>query len=210
MKLVGLDKGQRPALLISEVQNGITNPKYGESPLSNQCEARGMVAKISALADIFRAAGAPVVFCNIVPRADFQGFPINCVLSAQLKKAGKLVAGRVEANVHDDLPVMPGDIVINRSHGMAPFHDTELESILRGEGVETVVLSGVSTNIALQGAATEAVARGFNVVLAEDCAAGGTAESHLMQITMHLPLLATVSSGVAVAEHVSRKGWSLT
>jgi len=35
-------------------------------------------------------------------------------------------------------------------------------------------------------------------VLAEDCAAGATPETHQMQITMHLPLLATVTDGASV------------
>ena len=60
------------------------------------------------------------------------------------------------------------------------------------------MLSGVSTNIALPGAATEAVALGYNVVLAEDCAAGATPETHQMQITLHLPLLATVTDAASV------------
>ena len=208
MKLNGLDKGQRPALLISEVQNGITNSKYLSSPLIEQIETRAMVPKIASLADAFRAAGAPVIFCNIVPRADFQGFPVNCALAAQLKKGGKVMAGRVEALTHDDLPVKPGDIVLERSHGMAPFTGTELDAILRGEGVQTVVLCGVSTNIALPGAATEAIALGYNVVLAEDCTSGGSAETHQMQITMHLLLLAAISSGDAVAELVGKRGWA--
>jgi nicotinamidase-related amidase len=207
MRLNGLDKGQRPALLISEVQNGIANSKYAQTPLTEQCETRGIVPKIAALADAFRAAGAPVIFCNIVPRADFKGFPVNCALAAQLKKGGVVCAGRVEALTHDDLPVKDGDIVLERTHGMAPFSGTELDAILRGEGVQTVVLAGVSTNIALPGASTEAIARGYNVVLAEDCASGGTAESHEVQITLHLPLLATISSGEAVAEQVSKQGW---
>ena len=208
MKLNGLDKGQRPALLISEVQNGITNARYTSSTLVEQVETRGIVARIATLAEAFRAVGAPVIFCSIVPRADFQGFPVNCVLAAQLKKGGIVMAGRIEALTHDDLPVKPGDIVIERSHGMAPFTGTELDAILRGEGVQTVVLSGVSTNIALPGASTEAIALGYNVVLAEDCTAGGTAETHQMQITMHLPLLATIASSDAVADYVGKRGWA--
>jgi hypothetical protein len=35
-------------------------------------------------------------------------------------------------------------------------------------------------------------------VLAEDCAAGATAETHQMQITQHLPLLATVTDAESV------------
>ena len=81
---------------------------------------------------------------------------------------------------------------------MAPFTGTTLDATLRGYGIDTVVLSGVSTNIALPGAATEAVALGYSVVLAEDCTAGATPETHQMQVTMHLPLLATITDAESV------------
>jgi len=35
-------------------------------------------------------------------------------------------------------------------------------------------------------------------VLAEDCTAGATPETHQMQVTMHLPLLATVTDAASV------------
>ena len=89
--------------------------------------------------------------------------------------------------------VEPSDIISHRSHGMAPFTGTTLDATLRGYRIDTVVLSGVSTNIALPGAATEAVALGYSVVLAEDCTAGATPETHQLQITQHLPLLATIT-----------------
>ena len=133
------------------------------------------------------------------------------------------MTGTANAAVHDDLLVEPSDIISHRSHGMAPFTGTTLDATLRGYGIETVVLSGVSTNIALPGAATEAVALGYSVVLAEDCAAGATPETHQMQVTMHLPLLATITDadsviaslglsagsyeGVAVARGVSSERW---
>jgi len=46
--------------------------------------------------------------------------------------------------------------------------------------------------------ATEAVALGYSVVLAEDCTAGATPETHQMQITEHLPLLATITTAGSV------------
>ena len=45
---------------------------------------------------------------------------------------------------------------------------------------------------------TEAVALGYNVVLAEDCAAGVTPETHQMQVSMHLPLLATITDAESI------------
>lgn len=208
MKLPGLDGGQRPALLISEVQNGITHTRFSDTPLAHQVAERGVVPRIAALADAFRAQGLPVVFCNFVPRKDYAGFVVNCVLAAVVKKRGVLMAGRIEAETHEDLPVKESDIVLERSHGMAPFHGTELESILRGEGISTVVLTGVSTNIALPGAATEAVARGFNVVLAEDCTAGATAEVHKSQIENNLCVLATVTDSATIAARLGERRWA--
>ena len=81
---------------------------------------------------------------------------------------------------------------------MSMFHGTELEWHLRGLGIQTCVMVGVSTSIALPGSANEAVARLLNTVIPEDCTAGGTTDSHEMQIRLHLPLLATVTSSEAV------------
>ncbi len=189
----GLEPGKRAALLVVEVQNGITNPSYDDTPLARQVVARGIVAGINTLATAFREAGAPVIFCTIASAtSDWTGFRVNCALAARIRRKGKLVSGTEHAAIHDDLIVAPSNIVIQRWHGMAPFTGTALDATLRGYDIDTVVLSGVSTNIALPGAATEAVALGYNVVLAEDCTAGATAETHSMQITMHLPLLATI------------------
>jgi nicotinamidase-related amidase len=195
----GLGAGERAALVVNEVQNAIANPSYIDTPLAGQAAARGIVGRINTLAEAFRQAGAPVIFCTIAARsADFAGFRVNCALAAGIRRKGHLVAGTATAAIHDDLVVEPTDIVSSRAHGMAPFTGTTLDATLRGYGIDTVVLSGVSTNIALPGAATEAVALGYNVVLAEDCTAGATPETHQMQVTMHLPLLTTVTDAASV------------
>jgi nicotinamidase-related amidase len=196
----GLEPGKRAALVVSEMQNAIANPAYDDTPLAGQVTERGIVARINDLAAVFRAAGAPVIFSTLAARGpDWAGFRVNCALAARIQRKGKLVAGTAGAAIHDDLAVEPSDIVSQRAHGMAPFTGTTLDATLRGYGIDTVVLSGVSTNIALPGAATEAVALGYNVVLAQDCAAGATPQTHQMQITMHLPLLATITDAESVA-----------
>jgi nicotinamidase-related amidase len=195
----GLEPGKRPALVVSEMQNAIANPAYIGTPLAGQVAERGIVARINLLTAAFRAAGAPVIFTTIAARAaDFDGFLVNCALAANIRRKGHLVSGTANAAVHDDLVVEPSDIVSHRAHGMAPFTGTTLDATLRGYGIDTVVLAGVSTNIALPGAATEAVGLGYSVVLAEDCTAGATPETHHMQVTQHLPLLATVTDAASV------------
>jgi len=199
----GLEPGRRAALIVNEMQNAIANPAYDETPLAGQVAARGIVARINRLTAAFRTAGAPVIFCTIAARTpDFDGFLVNCALAARIARKGKLVAGTPGGAIHDDLVIEPSDLVNQRAHGMAPFTGTTLDATLRGYGIDTVVLSGVSTNIALFGAAIEAVALGYGVVLAEDCAAGATPETHQMQLAMHLPLLATITDADSVIASV--------
>jgi nicotinamidase-related amidase len=195
----GLEPGKRAALVVNEMQNAIANPAHIDTPLAAQVTARGVVARINTLTAAFRAAGAPVIYCTIAARTpDWDGFVVNCALAARIKRTGKLVVGTPGGALHDDLTVEPSDIVSHRAHGMAPFTGTDLDATLRGYGIDTVVLTGVSTNIALPGAATEAVALGYSVVLAEDCTAGATPETHHMQITQHLLMLATITSAESV------------
>jgi len=199
----GLEPGKRAALVVNEMQNAIANQAYIDTPLTGQVAARGIVTRINGLTAAFRAVGAPVIFCTIAARrADFEGFRVNCALAAGIRRKGHLVAGTATAAVHDDLTVEPSDLVCHRSHGMAPFTGTDLDATLRGYDIDTVVLCGVSTNIALPGAATEAVALGYNVVLAEDCTAGATPETHQMQVTHHLPLLCAVTDAASVVAAV--------
>lgn len=196
-KLRGLDRGEKPALIAVEVQNRMTNPAYADpnrKGLMEQVVSRGIIGKINILADAFRAAGHPVIFATIVLRPGFHGFNVNCRLSKQLVDNGQLVDGNPAARLNDELRVEPTDIVANRRNGMAIFTGTDMDATLRAFGVDTVVLSGVSTNIALPSSAAEAIGLGYNVVLAEDCSAGGSTETHEMQVTKHIPFLATVAS----------------
>jgi nicotinamidase-related amidase len=201
----GLEPGKRAALLISECQNGIVAGGMSNSTLAAEVSKRGILPKIADLAEAFRAVGLPVMHCTITLPPDLKGWNVNCVLAARLAKEAKLIAGSEAAAVVPEIPVRHGDSVVERHHGMSPFTGTALDAELRRHRIDAVVLAGVSTNIALPGAATEAVGLGYHVILAEDCVAGGTAETHQIQITMHLPLIATISDSASVVQAINTK-----
>ena len=86
------------------------------------------------------------------------------------------------------------------------WYGTNLDATLRSLRVETIVLSGVSTNIAMFGGALGAVDRGYKAVLAEDATAGAAADLHDWMITNTLPILATISTvDEIIAELASRE-----
>ena len=200
----GLGHGQRAALVISECQNGMTNPDFASNGgLAAQAAERGIIERIATLAEACRRARVPVVHCTFVPRADFAATTANCLLLGSLQKKGAVHEGRPEAEIHPLLAPPPGDFVIRRQHGLSAFHGTELEPVLRALGVQTVILAGVSTNIAIPGTSLEAVNRGFAVVIPEDCTAGAWPEAHEFQVRHTLPLLATVTTSEAIQDALS-------
>lgn len=181
------------ALIVNECQLAMTDPGAGHNDgLASQASTRDIINRLAVLAKGFRTAGRPVVYTTIVPRKDYAGFNANCVLLGMLKKQGVVVAGSPVVELHPGLQAEDTDFISERIHGLSPFHGTELEPTLRNMGVDTVVVTGVSTNIGVPGACLEAINRGFQVIVAEDCTAGAWPEAHEFQVTNTLPLLATV------------------
>lgn len=197
--LRGLETGRRAALIISECQQAQTMDELRgvRDDLARQVADRDVLGRIGRLAAAFRRHGMPVVHGHMVPQADWSGFRINCVLAGVLKRTGVLRAGHRGAEPHPDLVPEPSDIVIRRRAGLTMFHGTELDQLLRNLDVDTVVLTGVSMNVALLGSSIEAVNRGYQALLPTDCTAGvGPAPAVLLE---HIyPLLVTLTDSAAV------------
>jgi nicotinamidase-related amidase len=153
-----------------------------------------MLANIARLASAFRVAGLPVAHALVAHRADLGGIVPNSLITARSLKAGGMRVGSAEAEPMEGVVPEPSDYISSRQSGLGMWYGTNLDSTLRNLRVETIVFSGVSTNIALFAGALGAVERGYMAVLAEDATAGAAAESHNWMITNALPLLATISS----------------
>lgn len=197
---------RRPALVISECQNGLINPEHATtmSGLAQQATERGIVPRIAALADAFRVADLPVAHAWIVPAADFAGFDRSSPLAAHTIKAGLFREGRPEVDPHPGLEPQEGDLVFPRRTGMTAFFRSGLGAALREREVDTVVLVGISTNVAIPGTTVEAVNRGLPVLVAEDATAGTTAEVHAFTVRNVLPVLATLATSGEVIGALGR------
>jgi nicotinamidase-related amidase len=171
--------------------------------LADHVTSRQVPDRIERLAGIARQYGVPVVWSLIEPRADRVGTSRNSPLSSMVAR-GNLVAGTETVEIAGGLTVQPEDVVISRVHGLTPFHGTDLDPILRAMRVTTVVLAGVSTNVALTGGAIEAVNRGYQVVLPADCTAGSSPESHTRHLDEFFALMGAVTDGDTVAAAFAR------
>ena len=183
---------ERTALVVVECQGGTVG---AESALPELREAAAPALPVIArLAQAARKAGARVVHLTYVPA--FGGLSTNRVTPLQ-QAIGPLNAGWTTergGNVVDEIGVEEGDFVLQRSSGMSPTHSTELFAVLRNVGVQTVVLVGVSLNVAIPSATVELGDEGFTVVIPRDGVAGTPPEYGDSVLRNTLRFLATITS----------------
>ena len=105
-----------------------------------------------------------------------------------------LLPGTPEVEVVPELGPEPEDLVLTRTHGLDPMAGTDLDPVLRNLGVRTIVVTGVSVNIAVTNLVMDAVNRGYDVVLPRDAVCGIPQEYADAVIDNTLALLAAVTT----------------
>lgn len=179
-------------LLLQECQKGVIGDLSALPDMAAAAKIT-MIPNVVRLAEAARAAGVRVVHATAAHQPDMWGANTNARLFHGAKRSPvKLVAGAEAVEPLDEIGVKGDDIVLPRQHGLSPFQGTELDSLLRNEGIRTVVLVGVSVNVAIQNVAFDAVNRAYQVVIPRDAVAGTPAE-YVDQVFAHtLGYIATV------------------
>lgn len=184
----------RAALIISECQRGIVEPGTGGfAGLIDQVAQRRILPRIARLADRFRDARLPICHLTIAHRPDFADVQPNSLLAAMARKNRLLIEGSPEAEIVQELTPAPMDFIVARSSGLIGFHGTALDAMLRRMGIETVVIAGVSTNVAVAGCAMAGADLGYHMVIAEDCVAAADPATHEVIVRDQLRMVARVA-----------------
>jgi nicotinamidase-related amidase len=170
--LAALVDPSHTAVVTSEVQNGVVGARSALPELAAEAAVH-MLPSLTRLLPAARAAGVQVVHCTAYRRADGRGANTNARLFKGVRKSPvALLPGTPEVEVVPELGPEPDDLVLTRTHGLDPMAGTDLDPVLRNLGVTTIVVTGVSVNIAVTNLVMDAVNRGYDVVLPRDAVCG--------------------------------------
>jgi nicotinamidase-related amidase len=184
----------RTAVVTSEIQNGVIGEE-AVLPALARTARKTLIPALAKLVKSARAAGVEVVHGTFEQRVDGKGANANARLFAAVANAPvRLVRGTDATRIIPEVGVDPSDIVLTRSHGLNPMSGTDLDPVLRNLGVSTIVVCGVSVNVAITNLVMEAVNRGYDVVLPRDAVSGVPAAYADAIIDNTLALLATVTT----------------
>jgi nicotinamidase-related amidase len=172
---------KKAALVLIDLQNsaiGVITAPYAVAQV---------VANSKKLAEAFRVHGAPVVYVR-VDLNDFMKLPVD-----QPHNLGDKPLPAAASEITPSAGFQPGDILVTKRHWGA-FAGTDLEQQLKTRGVDTVVLTGISTNHGVESTARQGTGLGFAFVLVEDACSSQNAEHHRFAFENIFPRLTRVRS----------------
>ena len=171
----------RTALVNVDMQNRFVQGSPVSAP-----DGLAVLDRINRLAAACRDAGILVIHTSQVFRPDGSNIGVLGEISPAVK-AGILAKGSASAALHKGLVVDARDILLDKPR-FGAFQSTDLELILRSRGIDTIIISGIATNVCCEMTAREAMVRDFHVFFLSDGTAtaemGGASAAELQKATL--------------------------
>ena len=191
----GLDPA-RTALIVVDLQNGFMAP--GQP--AEIAPAREIVPNVNRLAAATRAAGGSVVWIQntITPESEkswsiYLGNFANEDWGLRMRRA--FTPGDFGHALYPSLEVRPSDLTVRKTRFSAFVPGaSELDSILRGRGINTLIVVGTATNVCCESTARDAMMLNYKVFFVSDANACRTDEEHNATLAILLVMFADVRS----------------
>jgi gluconolactonase len=159
----------RTALIIQDLQNDIIaeGGAFADSGAPAHAASQNIVENVKGLAAAARAAGMPVIHIHYIVEEGARGLKQNAPLFQGVKESNALVRGSWGAAPVPGLEPQTGDHVVEKMR-MNGFYNTILDTLLRGLGAETLVITGAWTNMSIEHTSRHGADAGYEIVVVSD------------------------------------------
>jgi nicotinamidase-related amidase len=184
------------ALVLIDMQNDVL---YSRPALKALVEATKVVENCATAVAHARDIGLRIVYVKVLRRADGSDAVVNDTdLEAKLRERGTstpltCVEGTDGAKIVDGLPVQPEDLVVVKRR-RSGFNGTELDWLLRRQGISTLTVGGVATNWGVESTMRDAYDLGYALRVLPECCCGFTTEDHDWAVRRVFPNMSRVRS----------------
>ncbi|MGW7267916.1 cysteine hydrolase [Streptomyces sp. NPDC054842] len=182
-------------LLTVECQQGVVGPDSALPELAKEARSSGALVNVARLVAAAHGSGVQVIHALAERRPDGRGANRNARLFRAAERLPvQQLTGTTAVRVAPPVEVAEEDIVVRRLHGLSPLSGTDVDPLLRNLGCRTLVVTGVSANVAVPNAVFDAVNRGYTAVVPADAIAGVPADYTPAMIRHTLALVATITT----------------
>ncbi len=169
---------QNTAVVCIEYQNEFTTSggKLHDA-VKPVMDATGMLAKSAAVCAEARKAGAKVIHVPISFEKGHGAINGQYGILAGVKDGAAFEAGSWGAEFCDAMKPQPGDLVVGGKTGLCGFASTNLDMVLRQNGITDIALCGFLTNCCVESSMRSAYELGYKVSTLTDCMAATSMEA---------------------------------
>src|SRR5690349_2346394 len=171
---------RRTALLVVDMQNAFMMPGVAHA----YCQyAESIVPNVNRLAQAMRETGATVVWIKTTfGEQSLASWPVLHDMAGAERTPRRLAALAEGSKGHEfwaGLDRRPADLIVNKDRYSAFIQgSSNIAEVLRGRGIDTVVVTGTVTNVCCESTARDAMMTNFKTIMATDANAGHTDEEH--------------------------------
>jgi biuret amidohydrolase len=157
---------KKTAMIVVDMQNDfVASGAALETPA-----ARAVVPKLADALKVCREAGIKVIYTAHAHRRDGSAMGLFDDMHPPIANRAALIDGTPGVDIYAELAPASGEHVIKK-HRYSGFFGTDLDIILREWGVDTVIISGTTTENCCLATARDAMFRNYRVVFLSDATA---------------------------------------
>jgi nicotinamidase-related amidase len=196
---------KRTALILIEYQNDFASEGGAlHDTVRDVMKSTSMLENTRRLVEAARGAGVTIVHAPISYVPGYRELALHPygILKAVVD-ATAFVQGEWGAEIVDALAPREGDVVLEGKRGLDSFATTNLDFILRGRGISTIVLGGFLTNCCVESTMRTGYEKGYHVITLSDCVAATSAEEHENAIKFDYPMFSEVMTSRDFTEQLA-------
>jgi nicotinamidase-related amidase len=178
------------ALLVMDFQTTVVTMVPGDT--------NALLARTAELVEAARRKELRVIYVVVGFRPGYPEMSPRNVNGSLVRQSGRFLPGSADSEVHAALAPRPGEVTITK-HRVSAFAGTDLEMILRANGIDTLVLAGIATSGVVLSTVRHAADADYRVVVVEDCCADRDDEVHRVLMGKVFTRQATVTKAEEVA-----------
>jgi len=177
------------ALLVMDFQTAIVE--------GFAADKEALLARTGSILDAARKAAMKVIYVVVAFRRGYPEANPNNATFSTIKDSGRFVEGSAGTEVHAAIAPRPGDIVVTKRR-VSAFSGSDLEVILRANGIQTMVLAGIATSGVVLSTVRHAADADYRIVVVGDCCSDRDPEVHRVLLEKVFARQTTVTTAEAV------------
>src|SRR3990172_7912803 len=128
---------QTTALLVMDCQQGIVGTLV-------TVEKEKVLTNVARVIGVARGGGIPIIYVVVQFREGSREISERNVVFGGIKQGGRFKGGAPDTQICSEIAPQPGDLVVVKKR-ISAFTGSDLEVLLRARGIDTLVLTGVSS-----------------------------------------------------------------